>query len=223
MNHNKEKLKLRARGKAAHYTPTSKSAEQFHMLQQAIELLDNRVSTILITSPNNGEGTSTTSANLAIVAAQTGKKVLLVDANFRTPCLQSMFNIESGEGLSDILLGKTSLGQSTNYSGVQNVDIVINGNLEGDIHPSHLLNSPLMHQLVKEVKNNYDLIIFDAPALLPYSDGQILSQYSDGAILVLRNRQTPRKEAVKAKERLEASKVNVLGVVFNYNTKKRFA
>ena len=88
MNPNNGKLNLskRARGMAAYFNPKSESAEQFHMLHEAIELIDNKneFSSLLITSATNGEGVSTTSSNFAIVSAQTGKKVLLVDADFRT-------------------------------------------------------------------------------------------------------------------------------------------
>ena len=76
-----------------------------------------------------------------------------------------------------------------------------------------------MEQFLEEMKKAYDLIIFDTPPLLPYSDGQIIAQHVDGAVLVVRNRKTARQEAIKARERLLATNAKVLGVVYNYQMK----
>lgn len=222
MNPNNSKLNLskRARGMAAYFNPKSESAEQFHMLHEAIELIDNKneFSSLLITSATKGEGVSTTSANFAIVSAQTGKKVLLVDADFRMPGVHDIFNIELRNGFSDFLSNRCSLKQATIFSGITNLDLVISGHELVD-HPSQLLHSSRMEQFLEEMKKAYDLIIFDTPPLLPYSDGQIIAQHVDGAVLVVRNRKTARQEAIKARERLLATNAKVLGVVYNYQMK----
>lgn len=215
MDLNKKDFKLRAKGLASHFKPTSRNAEEFHLLHEAIDLMDEKVSSLMITSPSDGEGTTTVSTNLAIVAAQTGKSILLIDANFRTPSLNRLFGLNKRAGLADFLAGNCSIKQSITFSGVRNLNIVTCENKPIDNHPSRLLHSPLFETLMREVTGSYDLVIIDTPALLPYSDAQVISQYTDGAILVVKNRNTGTDEALQAKKRLEASKNRVLGIVYN--------
>ena len=163
-NNGKTNLNKRARGMAAYYNPKSESAEQFHMLHEAIQLMDKQdnASSLFITSAKNGEGVSTTSSNFAIVSAQTGKKVLLVDADFRTPGVHDIFNIKLRDGFSDFLDNRCSIKQATIFSGITNLDLVISGQKLVD-HPSQLLHSSRMNQFIEEMKKVYDLIIFDTP------------------------------------------------------------
>lgn len=218
MNRNAEKVKLnkRAKGMASFLKPLSENAEQFHMLNEAIELAHQKKSStsIMITSATSQEGVSTTASNYALVSAQTGKKVLLIDADFRTPSLQDVFNINVRYGLSDYLNNKGSLKRTIISSGITNLDLVLTGHYHID-HPSQLLHSSMLAQFMDEVESIYDLIIVDTPPLIPYSDGQIIAQHTDGAILVVRSRMTQKEEVIKAKERLIASKARFLGVVFN--------
>lgn len=221
MKPEKELIKKRAKGIATHVKPLSQSAEQFHMLFEALDLNKYKSFSILLTSPDQGEGTSTAASNLAIVAAQTGHKVLLVDANLRKPSLHQVYNLDNKVGLTDLLSGKRVLENTVHLPGVDNLAVLPSGQRPENSHPAGLLHSPRMNAWMKEAKQQYDLIILDTPAIIPYSEGQVLAEVSDAAILVVKNRNTLKLNAVKAKERLESSNIDLLGVVFNDQTSKR--
>lgn len=173
---------------------------------------------IMITSALAGEGKSTIAANLASFLAQTGKRVLLVDANLRHPMLHQHFQITNGKGFANIFFeawqhGTGVLnGQATE---IPSLRILTAGMLPAN--PTEMLQAPLAQQLLQQLREaqEFDHIIFDTPPALPVADAQILALYVDTAILVMDSTKTPCKILERAMHILRKTGTNVSGIVLN--------
>jgi len=174
---------------------------------------DKDIKTLLITSTSPGEGKSTCAANVAIVFAQEGKKVLLIDADMRKPTMHYTFHTTNSTGLSNLLTRKWGLQDVLVHTEIEGLDLVTCGPIPPN--PAELLGSNTMETLIEEFSNNYDIIIFDAPPLLSVADAQILANICDGTILVLSAGRTEKASVVKAKEALVSSNAKILGTVLN--------
>ncbi|WP_199677334.1 CpsD/CapB family tyrosine-protein kinase [Lysinibacillus yapensis] len=190
-------------------------SEQFRTIRANINfsMPDQELKTILVTSSTPGEGKSTNAANLAIVFAQEGRRVLLVDADLRKPTLHYTFNIQNTMGFSHILLGKFSLLDTVQESPIVGLNLLPSGTIPPN--PSELLLSKNMNHFLKEVKEKYDIIIFDAPPLLSMSDSQILGNKCDGTLLVVNSGVTKKERFLKSEEILLSSNAKIIGVVLN--------
>ncbi|WP_342541574.1 CpsD/CapB family tyrosine-protein kinase [Paenisporosarcina sp. FSL H8-0542] len=190
-------------------------SEQYRTLRTNIQYssVDKELKSIIITSPNPGEGKSTTIANLAIVFAQQGKKVLLVDADLRKPTIHYTFNINNTKGLTNLLMKKASLGDVIQQTPVLNLFLLPSGTIPP--YPAELLQSEMMSQLMDRLKASFDLILFDTPPILAVADAQILANKSDGSILVVKSGSTEKEGAVRSKDILMSSRSKLLGVVLN--------
>ncbi|ELK48571.1 CpsD/CapB family tyrosine-protein kinase [Halobacillus sp. BAB-2008] len=217
----KEQIKRRAKGIATYIEPLSQNTEQFHLLLEALEWKKQPSLSVLVTSPNQGEGTSTAASNLAIVAAQTGLSVLLVDANFRNPVLHEWYGTEQPAGLTDVLKGKQSLAGAVQMTEAEHLHVLTNGRDATNTHPSKWVHSSRMSAFLKEAKQQYKLVIFDTSAMIPYSEGQVLAEELDTTLLVLQHRGTSKSDAEKLKERLETANIHVSGIVYNHSTSKK--
>lgn len=195
--------------------PRSPISEQYRTLRTNLDFssVDQELQSILITSSNMSEGKSITAANLAIVYAQQGKKVLLVDADLRKPTVHYTFRLDNLSGLTNILVGDISLEEVTQLTSVEGLDVISSGPIPPN--PSELLSSKRMKSFLDEAKKLYDMIIFDTPPVLAVTDAQILGNIVDGSLLVIRSEQTEYEEAIKAKSALEPAKAKLLGVVLN--------
>lgn len=177
-------------------------------------MVDRDLKTLVITSSGPSEGKSTTSANLAILFANSGKRVLLVDADMRKPTVAKTFSLDNVRGLSTLLGSReTVLHQVVQSSGVDNLFLMTSG--PKPPNPSELLDSRRMKELMVELKQQYDLVIFDLPPVVAVTDAQIVSSKSDGTILVVRENVSKRDSLLKAKSLLELVDANILGVVYN--------
>lgn len=191
-------------------------AEQYRTIRSNIQFtsVDRELKTMVITSSGPGEGKSTTSANLAVVFANSGKRVLLVDADLRKPTVALTFKLQNVEGLSTLLGDRQAdPRQYVQDSGVENLSILTSG--PKPPNPSEMLNSARMAEVIDELKRTYDLIIFDMPPVATVTDAQILASKVDGTLLVVRERTTNKQSLIKAKELLQIAKANILGVVYN--------
>lgn len=195
--------------------PLSPVAEQFRTVRTNLQFasVDQELKTIVVTSAGPSDGKSFTSANLAIIFAQQGKKVLLVDADLRKPTVHYQFRIDNRRGLSSLLIGENNLNEATVNSNIPNLDILSSGPIPPN--PSELLGSKKMQHVIEQGKELYDLIIFDTPPVLAVTDAQVLADYADGSLLVVRSKKTDQEAAIKAKESLEPAKAKLLGVVLN--------
>jgi capsular exopolysaccharide synthesis family protein len=215
-----------------HFNPKDFCAEAFRILRTNVDFfcLEKQYKTFLFTSSSISEGKSTVTANLSIVFAQQGKKILLLDADLRRPSLESLFGVTRGPGISDILiekltwekciltvtdlaLGSMRLEDIIATPGLQNFYFIPHGH--APTNPTELLSSVRMTQLLKTLREEFDLIFIDAPPVLPVADAIVLSKQVDGVILVYKVGSVPKKMFQLCKERLEAVQANMLGVVLN--------
>lgn len=199
----------------AGYFPNSYVAEQFRTLRTNINFAspDQKIRTLVITSASPYEGKSTAAANLAIVFAQEGKNVLLIDADMRKPTMHFTFKKDNTQGLSTVLSKQGSLDAALLPTAIEKLDLLTSGPVPPN--PAELLSSLMLQSTVKRLLEQYDLIIFDTPPMLSVTDGQILANKCDGVVLVINAGKTQRHKAQKAKEAILASNGKLLGAVLN--------
>ncbi|PLR74019.1 capsular biosynthesis protein [Bacillus sp. UMB0728] len=195
--------------------------EQYRIIRNNIHFtsVDKNISSILITSAFPNEGKSTTAANLAIVLAQKGKKVLLADADLRKPTIHCAFSLSNLDGITTVLTKDCQLESAILSTEVPNLDVLPSGPTPPN--PSELLDSNSMDILMKELKCQYEYIIYDTPPILAVADSQNLANRCDGVVMVISSRKTRRDRAIKAKELLEKTGSQMLGVVINGVNHKR--
>lgn len=166
-----------------------------------------------ITSSMPGEGKSITILNLAISIAQTGKKVLLIDADMRRPALARLLAENPAPGLSNVLAGQVSVSDAIRVQTYSNLDVMFCGDVPPN--PSELLSSQQMVKLVEDMSRKYDFVLVDAPPVNLVSDCCIIANMLDGIVLLARQNKA-RKDGVKqAINQLRLTNANVLGCVFN--------
>lgn len=195
--------------------PKSPISEAYKILRTNIEFtnLEDRMHSIMITSTRMREGKSTTSANLAVAFSQSGKKVLLVDADMRKPTQHHVFGLSNRIGLSSVLSNQIELQEAIQKTAIEQVDVLCSGPIPPN--PSEMLASKGMAALRESTQNLYDLIILDTPPTLVVTDAQIVAAQCDGVVLVVDCGTIKKTEALKAKQKLEYVKARMLGVVLN--------
>jgi capsular exopolysaccharide synthesis family protein len=199
----------------AHDNPKSPITEQYRLIRNNIHFssVDKEIKSIVVTSPEPFDGKSTTAANLAIVLAQQGKRVILVDTDLRKPSVHYEFNDSNIDGLTGVLTKEISLSLAITKTYVPNLDILTSGVIPPN--PSELLDSKAMEIVMEELKSTYDFVVYDTPPILVVVDSQIMANKCDGVVMVVSSGKTRWEVAVKAKELLEKAKSQMLGVVFN--------
>ncbi|MBN8235130.1 CpsD/CapB family tyrosine-protein kinase [Halobacillus kuroshimensis] len=205
----------RAKNLVTKNNPKSPIAEQFRAIRTNLQFtsVDKDLETMVVTSANPSEGKSVTTANVAVVFAQQGKRVLLVDADLRKPTIHYTFRVPNTIGLSNYLIGAQKVSEIASHTDLNKLDVITCGPIPPN--PSELLGSNKMKEFIEEAKQTYDMIIFDTPPVHAVTDSQVLGNFVDGVLLVVRSKQTEKDSAVKAKEQLEQSQANILGVVLN--------
>jgi len=196
--------------------PKSPVSEAYRVLRTNLQFssLDKPLRTLVVTSPNPSEGKSTTVANLGAVMAQTGKRVVLVDADLRRPVLHRIFELDNKTGLTDMLLREgLVIDGHLQPTGVENLRLLNTGPLPPN--PSELLGSQRMTALIERLKEEADLILFDSPPSLAVTDASVLATQADGVLIVANAGRTRRNPAKESVERLQQVGANLLGVVLN--------
>lgn len=195
--------------------PDSPRTELFRALKMSIQFADDqRERRILaVTSAKPGEGKTVTIANLAVLYAQSGKRVLLVDANLRKPALHAWFAADNRAGLVDLLTGSASFDFAAQALSVPNLSLLPAGQLAGP--PSELLGSERMLTLLESLRDRYDHVLLDTSAMLGATDSQVLSAFCDGVLFVVRSGKLKRRDAMLAMEKMERVRAKVVGVVLN--------
>ncbi|MGG0657178.1 CpsD/CapB family tyrosine-protein kinase [Rummeliibacillus pycnus] len=190
-------------------------AEQFRTIRTNITFSasDQELKTLLVTSSIPGEGKSTNAANIGIVFAQEGKKVLLVDADMRRPTLHHTFHLLNTDGLSSVLIRKQPVQKVIQETAIVGLYVMTSGPIPPN--PSELLSSKTMDTFLKVVEQEFDLIIFDSPPLLPVTDAQILSNKCNGTLLIVDMNTSKKADVKKAKTALNNSQAKIMGVVLN--------
>jgi len=196
-------------------------SEQYRTIRTNIQFSspDIDIRSIMISSSSPEEGKSTTAANLAIVFAQQGKKVLLIDTDLRKPTVHYSFNRINVVGVTNILVNRLPLNEAIEPTDFENLYVLTSGPIPPN--PSELLASEAMKQLMNVLYREYELLIFDTPPLLAVTDAQILANLCDASILVISSGKTEFNEVKKSKGLLESASSKFLGVVLNNRKMKK--
>ncbi|GLC87319.1 CpsD/CapB family tyrosine-protein kinase [Lysinibacillus piscis] len=190
-------------------------SEQFRTIRTNMKFLqpNQEIKTITVTSAISGEGKTTNVANLAVVFAQEGKKVLLVDADMRKPTLHHTFYLDNDGGLSTVLARQQLWHEAVQQTSIDGLDMITSGPIPPN--PMELLATDTLTTVVEEMKATYDIVLFDVPPLLFVADAQIIANLCDGTILVIGAGAVHKKAIVKAKSILTMSQATILGTVLN--------
>jgi capsular exopolysaccharide synthesis family protein len=188
-------------------------SEAFRTLRTAVRFVnpDSPLQAILITSSVSGEGKTTTAINLAAALAQAGERVLLVDADLRRARLAEVLGLEPAVGLTGVITRKVTLDEAIQTW--HGVGVLTSGVLPPN--PSEMLGSEAMAGVIERLRSLCDVVVFDAPPVLPVTDSVVLATQLDGVVLVARHGQTQKAQAIEARRRLEAVNANVVGCVLN--------
>ncbi|MEO4039283.1 polysaccharide biosynthesis tyrosine autokinase [Micrococcus antarcticus] len=190
------------------------SDESYRKLRTAVGFValgGERRSSIVVTSSVQGEGKTETSTNLAKVLAETGARVLLVDADLRRPQVGARLGLDDELGLSDVLTGRADLNDV--LLSVDDLSVLTAGTVPPN--PSELLGSEAMAELLALVEAHFEYVILDAPPLLPVTDAVVLSHQAGGAVVVARAGVARQNQLTEALSILEAADASVYGVVLN--------
>jgi len=198
-----------------YHRPGSREAEAYRSSRTTIfhSTKDSQDKVIQITSAEPGDGKSTTSANLAIAIAQSGKKVLLIDADLRRPTMHTLFALPQDIGLTDVLLSEVEWYSAVRTTRLENLSILTAGLCPSN--PAELLSSPRLPEMLQAARVSYDVIIIDTPPILAVSDPAIISPHIDGLILVVRMGKNKRAAAERARETIDAHGIRLYGVIIN--------
>ena len=194
--------------------PRSPAAEAFRSLyiNLSFSQQESALRSLVVTSPGPGEGKSITLANLAVVAAQMGQRVILVDGDLRQPQLSELFGLPNDIGLTSVVDGsRTAESALQAVTEVPGLRVLTSGPLPPS--PTTVLASRRMGELTDELAEQADLLLIDVPPVLTVSDASVLASRVNGVLLVLNAGQTKRENARRAKEALEKVNAHIIGVV----------
>ncbi|TWU48105.1 polysaccharide biosynthesis tyrosine autokinase [Rubripirellula reticaptiva] len=198
-----------------YHTPRSAEAEIFRVGRTSLMIANRKdsVQTIMVTSPQPGDGKSTTISNLAISFAQAGKRVLLIDADMRRPVISKLFGIDDRKGLSDFLAGRVEFADGVVETEVQNLHIMPNGSNTSE--PAELLESHRLMRLFQNACESYDLVMIDAPPVLAVADPAIIAPYVDSVLLTVRVTKNGRGTVEDAVRILNDIQITPAAVIVN--------
>lgn len=196
-------------------SPNHAFTEGFRLLRNNIGFLspDDPIRVVGVTSAAMGEGKSTTSVNLAIAMGMDGKRVLLIDADLRRPTIQKWMGLSNEIGFSSVVRGLTPLVEAIHTTEYEGVSCLTSGPVPPD--PTEFLNSERSHELLRQAKGLYDMVVVDAPPCTGLSDTQIISTMVDGMLVVAALDKTPKPLMTAAIRLLRQANANVLGLVIN--------
>lgn len=199
---------------AARVAPHSLVAECFRQIRANLLFSApmEQQRTVLVTSASPEEGKTCVAINLAVTLAQGGRKILLLDANFRRPSLHKAFSVPNHKGLSNLLVGQGSLDDFVCQTDLPNLDVLASGPCPPN--PAELLTSNYLRDTLARAAETYDQIIIDGPPVLLVSDAVVLSAIMDGTVLVCRAR-TGRGLVQRAKTQLGLVNSRIIGAVLN--------
>lgn len=189
--------------------------EAFRLLRTNLQFidLDHRPRCLVITSAVPGEGKTMTSTNLAVALAQTGRNTLIIDADLRRPRVATTLGLDPAIGLTTALVGKTEIHDAIQVHEPSGLHVLASG--AKPPNPTEILQSRITQDLVNRLRSSYDIVIIDAPPLLPVADASVLAKLADGVIIVVRHAKTTRDQVSEAINRLNQVGARLYGVVVN--------
>lgn len=204
----------------AESNPADLSVEALRGLRTSLHfaMMEAKNNVLMISGPAPGIGKSFVSTNFSVVAAKTGQRVLLIDADMRKGYLQQPFGMDWENGLSDYLGGKIPLATAVKETRIENLDIITRGQVPPN--PSELLMHPRFNELVEWASGHYDLVIIDTPPVLAVTDPSIVGALAGTTLMVARFGMNTVKEIDVARNRFEQAGIEVKGVILNATEKK---
>ncbi len=198
--------------------PQGAASEAYRTLRTAVEYLaeEKGYKSFVVTSPLPEEGKTATTANLGAAIAHTGRRVILVSADLRRPTLEGYFGLKRQPGLSGRLLDSLDLMNSYSYikeTSIENLHVMPSGEIPHN--PAELLTTPRLSQVIEQLSNRFDIVLFDSPPVLPVADAAIIASKADATILVIDGAKTRRSAVEHSREALDKVSANVIGVVLN--------
>lgn len=189
--------------------------EAFRVLRTNLSFVDvdQPTKVFVVTSAVQQEGKTSTAVNLALSLAQTGAKVLLVDADLRRPRIGEVLGLDDAIGVTTVLLGRVGLDEAVQRHALTELDVLTSGVTPPNA--AELLQSKAMASLLEQLRKRYDVVIIDSPPLLPVTDAALIAAQVDGALMVLRYGRTTRDQLATAADRLSQVDAPLVGVVFN--------
>ncbi len=182
----------------------------------------NNAKVLQIESSVANECKTTVSCNLAVSLGYAGKKVVLVETDFRRPNAHRLFGVDGDNGIAEYIMGKTSKEEIIRHTAYPNVDVVVRGSEISN--PSMVFISEKFKEFIKELRDNYDFVILDCAPVLQVSDYIHLGKVSDGALLLVAYAATSRKTVADAVEELKKNDIKLLGTVFTmYDRRKDYS
>lgn len=203
-----------------YHAPKSPMAESYRTVRTALYFsAKRRHKVIQVTSPTPGDGKSTLAANLAVTIANSGKKVLLLDADFRRPTVHKLFGLSMQTGLAGVITGEIEPHDAYQTTEIENLTLMTCG--PRPHNPSELLTSPRFEELLALLREEFDFVLIDTPPLLAVTDPSAVAARADGVLLALRLKRNVRPGAMRATELLAELGADVLGVVVNAVSEKQ--
>lgn len=196
--------------------PESCQAEAYRQIRASLRLSmtgDKPLRTMAATSSVPGEGKTTTNVDLALAFAETGLKVLLVDADLRKPRLHEIFNIDRGPGMAEAIEGHSDWRENVQKGLMSSLDVLPAGRCRG--RAGEVLASPKIGPLIKSLSSDYDLVVFDLPPAVVVADVANFASQLDALVLLYRCGGVPARLLESAADRLRKAGVNLVGVIFN--------
>ena len=195
--------------------PLAAPSEAIRRLRTNLQFVDlvNRPKSIVISSSIPGEGKSTIAMNLAVSLADTGSRVILVDADLRRPSIAEYAGVEGQVGLTTVLIGRAEVEHVVQPLGRTGLDLLPAGQVPPN--PSELLGSTAMAALLEQLSDSYDMVLLDSPPLLPVTDAVVLSLLAGGALVVVGADRIHRPQLQQSLESLETAGAHLFGVVMN--------
>ena len=196
--------------------PVNPAAEAYRNLRMNVMFMsteDDPIRSLVFTSPGPSEGKSTTALNFAVILAQQGERVILVDADLRRPALHRSMDVLREPGLTNVLVGDASLKEALRPNVLPNLDFLPAGPFPPN--PSELLNSRSMERLLEELEGEFAHVVLDSPPVLAVTDASILGARMDGVVVVLRSGKTEQKAAERSVDQLRRIGIRVFGAVLN--------
>jgi capsular exopolysaccharide synthesis family protein len=170
----------------------SPAAEAFRVLGASTlaVMAEAHLKTIVFSSAEPGVGKSTAVANLAVVMAEAGRQVIVVDGDLRRPCLHQFFGVAQEPGLSDLLLDPGRLDLAVQPTLIKDVSVIAAGSAQSAA--AEHLNAPVIVKLMSRLANKADIVLWDSPPLLSAADAALLAPLADGVVFIVERAQTPQ-------------------------------
>jgi capsular exopolysaccharide synthesis family protein len=200
--------------------PTSPAAESYRSLRTSLQFArqEQQLRSLVVTSPGVGDGKTSTLANLGVVFAQAGERVVLVSCDLRRPRIGEFFELDEQAGLTCVLAGRRTLEEVLlPVPGVDRLSLLPAGPVPPN--PAELLNSASAQAIFARLRDDFDLVLIDSPPVLPVTDAAILSQHADATLMLAAAGQTRRGDLHRAVEKLDQVGATILGIVLNKVTR----